>query len=47
MIPGARLFVVEGGPHAVNWTHAAELNTELVEFLGKRAVRSATSEPGA
>jgi pimeloyl-ACP methyl ester carboxylesterase len=47
MIPGARLLVVEGGPHAVNWTHAAELNRELVEFLGKGAVRSATSEPGA
>jgi pimeloyl-ACP methyl ester carboxylesterase len=46
MIPEARLFVVEGGPHAVIWTHAAELNTELVAFLSKGAVRIAGSEPG-
>ena len=46
MISGARLVVVEGGPHAVNWTHAAEVNTELAAFLGKGAVRIASTEPG-
>jgi pimeloyl-ACP methyl ester carboxylesterase len=46
MIPGARLAAIEGGPHAVIWTHAAEVNTELVEFLGRGAARSAGSEPG-
>jgi pimeloyl-ACP methyl ester carboxylesterase len=45
MISGARLIVVEGGPHAVIWTHAAEVNTELAAFLGKGAVRIAGSEP--
>jgi non-heme chloroperoxidase len=33
MIKGARLFAISDGPHAVNWTHAAEVNAELVEFL--------------
>jgi non-heme chloroperoxidase len=34
LIKGARLVVVEGGPHAINWTHADEVNRELVDFLG-------------
>ncbi len=35
-VQGARLVVVEGGPHGVNWTHADKVNPELVEFLGQR-----------
>ena len=35
LIKGARLVVVKDGPHAINWTHADEVNTELVNFLGK------------
>src|ERR1700720_3809676 len=35
LIKGARLVVIKGGPHAINWTHADELNPELVNFLGK------------
>jgi non-heme chloroperoxidase len=35
MIRGAHLVVVKDGPHAINWTHADEVNTELVNFLGK------------
>ena len=34
LIKGARLVVVKDGPHAINWTHADEVNTELVNFLG-------------
>ena len=34
MVKGARLVAIKDGPHAVNWTHAAEVNAELVSFLG-------------
>jgi pimeloyl-ACP methyl ester carboxylesterase len=27
------LVVIEGGPHAIVWTHAGEVNTALLEFL--------------
>jgi non-heme chloroperoxidase len=32
-IKGSRLAVVKGGPHGLNWTHADEVNRELVSFL--------------
>lgn len=32
-IPGSRLEVIKGGPHGLNWTHAAQLNHALLEFL--------------
>jgi pimeloyl-ACP methyl ester carboxylesterase len=32
-VKGSRLFVVEGGPHGLNWTHADKVNPELVAFL--------------
>ena len=38
LIKGARLMAIKDGPHAVNWTHADEVNRELVSFLGKRSV---------
>jgi len=28
-----RLVVVEGGPHAIPWTHAGQVNTALLDFL--------------
>jgi non-heme chloroperoxidase len=37
LIPGARLAVIKDGPHAIIWTHAEEVNVELVSFLGKGA----------
>jgi non-heme chloroperoxidase len=40
LIKGARLVVVKGGPHAITWTHAEEVNAELLSFLGQPAVRS-------
>ena len=36
LVKGARLKVIEGGPHAITWTHADEINTELVSFLGEK-----------
>src|SRR6266851_1223677 len=35
MIKGARLHVVKGGPHCITWTHADQVNPELVNFLGE------------
>jgi non-heme chloroperoxidase len=35
LIKGARMVVVEGGPHAINWTHADKVNPELLDFLGQ------------
>jgi pimeloyl-ACP methyl ester carboxylesterase len=32
-VKGARLLVVEGGPHGLTWTHADKVNPELVDFL--------------
>ncbi|HSU19670.1 MAG TPA: alpha/beta hydrolase, partial [Acidobacteriaceae bacterium] len=36
LIPGAKLHVIKGGPHGLNWTHATEVNTALLEFLEGR-----------
>ena len=33
LIAGARLLVVKDGPHCITWTHAEEVNRELVNFL--------------
>lgn len=34
MVKGSKLAVIKGGPHGINWTHAAEVNSALLEFLG-------------
>jgi non-heme chloroperoxidase len=41
LIKGARLSVVKDGPHCITWTHAEEVNAELVNFLGKAAAQRA------
>jgi pimeloyl-ACP methyl ester carboxylesterase len=33
LLKDARLTVIEGGPHAIPWTHAAQVNTALLGFL--------------
>ena len=33
LIKDMQLVVVEGGPHAIPWTHAAQVNTALLDFL--------------
>ena len=35
LIAGARLLVVKDGPHCIIWTHADEVNRELVSFLAR------------
>jgi non-heme chloroperoxidase len=37
LIKGARQVVVKDGPHCVTWTHAEEINAELLSFLGDTA----------
>jgi non-heme chloroperoxidase len=32
-VKGSRLVVVKGGPHGLNWTHAEEVNRELLKFV--------------
>lgn len=35
-VRGSRLVVVEDGPHGLNWTHAEQVNRELLDFLGQK-----------
>ncbi len=35
MIHGSKLVVVQGGPHGLSWTHADQVNRELLDFLGQ------------
>ena len=32
-VEGSRLMVIAGAPHGLNWTHAEEVNSELLAFL--------------
>jgi pimeloyl-ACP methyl ester carboxylesterase len=43
LIKGARMVVVKEGPHCITWTHAEEVNQELVSFLGKGIGKGAGS----
>ena len=45
MVKGARLVAIKDGPHAVGWTHAEEVNAELVSFLGKGAASQDDTAP--
>jgi non-heme chloroperoxidase len=33
LIKDVQLTVVDGGPHAIPWTHAAQVNTALLDFI--------------
>lgn len=35
LIKDAQFVVIEGGPHAICWTHAEEVNQALLDFLGR------------
>jgi len=35
LIKGAQLVEIAGGPHAIGWTHAEEVNHALTDFLGR------------
>lgn len=45
LIQGAELVVIKDGPHNVAWTHADEVNGELVKFLGKQEAKRQSTEP--
>lgn len=34
LVKGSRLVVLKDAPHGLNWTHAGQLNRELLAFLG-------------
>jgi non-heme chloroperoxidase len=40
LIKGARQLIVKDGPHCIPWTHADEVNRELLSFLGDKAAKS-------
>ena len=42
LIKGARLVVVKDGPHCITWTHAEQVNDELLAFLGSVKQKSQT-----
>jgi pimeloyl-ACP methyl ester carboxylesterase len=33
LLKDAQLVVIQGGPHAIPWTHAAQVNTALLDFI--------------
>jgi non-heme chloroperoxidase len=33
MIKNVKFVELKGGPHGVLWTHAGQINTELLKFL--------------
>jgi non-heme chloroperoxidase len=35
LITDVQLTVIEGGPHAIPWTHAGQVNTALLDFIGR------------
>jgi pimeloyl-ACP methyl ester carboxylesterase len=35
-VKGSRLVVIKGAPHGMNWTHAEEINRELLAFLNEK-----------
>jgi len=44
MVTGSRLVVVKGGPHGLNWTHAEEINRQLLTFVTEQSPSARTVE---
>ena len=44
LVKGARQVIVKDGPHCITWTHAGEVNAELVNFLSEEASKSQKNE---
>jgi non-heme chloroperoxidase len=36
LIKNSQLVVIPGGPHAINWTHADQVNPVLLDFLQQK-----------
>jgi non-heme chloroperoxidase len=34
LLDNARSAIIAGGPHAIIWTHADEVNQALLDFIG-------------
>ena len=45
LVSGSRLLVVPEGPHCITWTHAEEVNRELLAFLGEAGGKHTASAP--
>jgi len=43
LIKGARSSIIKDGPHCITWTHADEVNHELVTFLAEGAAEGVIS----
>jgi non-heme chloroperoxidase len=44
LIADMKLTVIEGGPHAIAWTHAEEVNDALFDFIGTAVPAAPTTE---
>ena len=40
LVPGAELVVIKEGPHNIAWTHAEQVNAELLKFLAKPSAKT-------
>jgi non-heme chloroperoxidase len=47
LIADSELVVIEGAPHGMLWTHAAEVNAALLDFLGRDGSTTARPDSGA
>jgi non-heme chloroperoxidase len=45
LVKGSRSLVVKDGPHCITWTHADEVNPELVNLLGEGVAKRTASAP--
>ena len=43
LVQDAELVIVKEGPHNIAWTHAEEVNAELLKFLAKPTAKTKTS----
>lgn len=43
-VKGCKLVVIKDGPHGLNWTHAADVNRELLTFLGRGVAETMQTE---
>ncbi|TML88902.1 MAG: alpha/beta hydrolase [Actinobacteria bacterium] len=41
LIKEVELVVIEGGPHAISWTHADQVDNALLQFIGAQAAATA------
>ncbi len=45
LIKNAHISVIKDGPHCITWTHADQVNSELLNFLGVRVGQRTASAP--